>query len=68
MNKKEKWFVEGEYGGMFSNLRDVRNCAKYCSTTREHEYKSRVYDYQNWIGYIDYENGKCVRDGWTVKK
>lgn len=63
--QREKWQVFGEYGGTFTNLDDARKCAKYASTTEEHDYSESVYNLDDGTYYIDYENGKCVRDGWT---
>ena len=62
---KEKWEVYGEYGGRFSNLDDAKVCAKEASKTREHDYHATIWNIQDGMNYIDYEHGKCVRDGWT---
>lgn len=62
---KEKWEVYGEYGGRFSNLDDARICAKEASKTPEYDYEASIWNIQDGMNYIDYENGKCVRDGWT---
>lgn len=66
--KRDKWAVFGEYGGYFSNLKDAKQCAKEASKTEEYDYQASVYNMHDGFYYIDYENGKCVRDGWTIKK
>ena len=63
--RKEKWAVYGEYGGYFTNLKDACKCAKQAS---EEDGASSVWLIANGCSYIDYENGKKVRDGWTIKK
>lgn len=63
---KDKWEVFGEYGGRFSNLDDARMCAKFASKTPEYDYSASIWNIQDGMYYIDYENGKCVRDGWTL--
>lgn len=65
--RKEKWAVYGEYGGYFTNLKEARQCAKEASRTPEHNYEACVTLIKDSAHYIDYENGKCVRDGWTIK-
>lgn len=61
---KSVWEVYGEYGGTFSRLEDAKQCAKFASTTEEYDYKSSIW--KDGTCYIDYENGKIVRDGWTL--
>lgn len=58
------WEVYGEYGDHFSRLEDAKKCAQYASTTPEHDYKASVW--KDGSCYIEYENGKLVRDGWTL--
>ena len=58
------WDVYGEYGGSFSRLEDAKKCAQEASTTPEYDYKASVW--KDGTCYIDYENGKLVRDGWTL--
>ncbi len=58
------WEVYGEYGDQFSRLEDAKKCAQYASTTSEYDYKASVW--KDGTCYIDYENGKLVRDGWTL--
>lgn len=60
-----KWEVYGEYGGQFTNLDDAKRCAKFASTTAEYGYEASIWNIQDGMCYIDYENGKCVRDGWA---
>lgn len=66
--KHDKWAVFGEYGGRFSNLKDAKECAKEASKTEEYDYEASVYNMHDGFYYIDYKNGKCIRDGWTIKK
>ncbi|SEU09019.1 hypothetical protein SAMN05443270_3057 [Lacrimispora sphenoides] len=65
--RKEKWAVCGEYGGNFTNLKDAKQCAKEASKTPEHDYEASVTLIEEGAHYIDYKNGKCTRDGWTIK-
>lgn len=67
-NRKMKWWVYGEYGGQFTNLKDAKVCAREASKTAEHDYMAEVWLIEDGCHYIDYENGKCIRDGWTIKK
>lgn len=67
-NRKEKWAVYGEFGGQFTNLKDAKKCAKEASETKEHGYEAEVWLLENGYHYIEYKNGKCIRDGWTIKK
>lgn len=62
----EKWEVYGEYGGRFSRLEDAKQCAKEASKTSVYDYQASVWNIQDGMNYIDYENGKCVRDGWSL--
>jgi hypothetical protein len=34
-------------------------------TTSEHDYKASIFSNKDGMYYIDYEHGKCVRDGWS---
>ena len=68
MARQLKYWVYGEYGGRFSNIKDARECAKFASMTEEHDYRSSVTLIADGCHYIDYENGKCTRDGWRVKR
>ena len=65
--RRKKWHVYGEYGGHFTNLRDAKVCAKQYSIDCPDEEIS-IYNSDDGFYYIDYLNGKCVRDGWTIKK
>lgn len=67
-NRKEKWAVYGEYGGSFTNLKDAKLCAKEASKTEEYDYECCIWLIEDGCNYIDYENGKLIRDGWTIKK
>lgn len=64
--RKDKWGVHGEYGGTFTNLDDAKLCAREASKTPEYDYEASVYNIQDGMYYIDYENGKLVRDGWSL--
>jgi hypothetical protein len=66
-NRIEKWSVYGEYGGHFTNLKDAKICAKEYSIISPDEVIS-IYLESNGCYYIDYQNGKIIRDGWTIKK
>lgn len=58
------WDVYGEYGGSFSRLEEAKKCAQFASTTSDYDYKAAIW--KDGTCYIDYENGKLVRDGWTL--
>lgn len=62
--RKDKWTVHGEYGGSFTNLKDAKKCAKEYSIEVPNEEIS-VLLIDDGCYYIDYLNGKCIRDGWT---
>lgn len=64
-HKKYRWFVGGQYGGEFTNLKDAKKCAREASKTPEYNYKSTIRYLDDGCYYLDFENGKCVRDGWT---
>lgn len=61
--RKEKWEVYGQYGGRFTNLKDAHACAKEASIAEPDE-EVGIYNIEEYICYIDYLNGKCIRDGW----
>lgn len=61
--RKEKWAVYGEYGGYFTNLKEAKQCAKEASISTPDEEIS-VLLIADGCYYIDYINGKCIRDGW----
>ena len=63
--RKDKWCVYGEYGGTFTNLKDACECAKQASIE---EGQAMVWLIADGCNYIEYENGKKVYDGWTIKK
>jgi hypothetical protein len=65
-NVKSKYAVYGECGGEFSNIREAKKCAKETSTLSEDK-ESSVWLIEDGCSYIDYENGKMTRDGWTRK-
>ncbi len=68
MMRKEKYAVYGEFGGRFTNLKEAKKCARFCSTREEHNFESEVYLISDGCSYIDYEDGKCVCDRWTIRK
>lgn len=65
--RRDKWAVYGEYGGMFTNLGDACQCAKEASLLTPGE-EVEVWLLDDGCNYITYMNGKCIRDGWTIKK
>lgn len=65
--RKEKWIVYGEFGGSFTNLVDAKECAKQYSISEPDEEIS-ILLIEDGCYYIDYLNGKCVRDGWSRTK
>ena len=66
--KHDKWAVFGEYGGYFSNLKHAKQCAREASKTEEYDYEASIYNMHDGLYYIDYKNGKCVRDCWTTRR
>jgi len=60
-----RWKVFGEYGGSFTNLKDAKKCAQTASSYSNDEVS--VYNTEDGSYYIDYKNGKCIRDGWTPR-
>jgi len=69
--RKDKWCVYGEYGGYFTNLKDAKQCAKESSTMTDscgYSGEGLVWLVEDGCNYIEYKNGKLVRDGWTIKK
>lgn len=67
MPRKDKWQVYGEYGDTFTNLKDAKACAREASTLEESKH-SEVRLIEDGCHYIEYHDGKLVRDGWTVKR
>ena len=65
--RKDKWHVQGEYGGYFTNLKDAKECAKDASMTPEYDYTCKIWLIEDGCWYIEYKNGKISRDGWTIK-
>ena len=63
--RKDKWVVYGSFGGYFTNLKDACKCAKNASIEEVQAYVTLIKDACN---YIEYENGKKVFDGWTIKR
>ena len=63
---KDKWIVYGEYGGSFTNLKEAKQCAKEYSIEVPDE-EINVVLIEDGCYYLDYLNGKCIRDGWTKK-
>lgn len=67
MARKDKWAVYGEYGGTFTNLKDAKRCAREASKIEEDK-ESEVWLISDGCHYIEYKDGKLVRDGWTIKR
>ena len=66
--RKEKWFVNGLYGGKFTNLKDAKIAAKFASMQSEYNGECVwVKNLEDFMNYFTYENGKCTFDGWTKK-
>lgn len=65
--RREKWHIYYPDGGDFTNLKEARVCAKELSEDHPDEEIS-IYNSDDGTYYIDYLNGKCIRDGWTIKK
>jgi hypothetical protein len=65
--RKDKWVVYGEYGDTFTNLKDAKTCAKEASTL-EKDKTSEVWLIEDGCNYVEYKDGKLIRDGWTIKK
>ena len=64
--RRIKWAVYGEYGGQFTNLREACACAKEASLlTPGEEIGVELLD--DGCVYLDYLDGKCIRDGWTKR-
>ena len=63
-----RWAVYGEFGGYFTNLSDAKKCAKFASTTDEHDHEAEIYFLADGSWYFEYKNGRCTYDGWTRKK
>ena len=64
--RKVKWAVYGEFGGYFTNLKDAKECAKQYSISEPDEEIS-ILLIKDGCYYIDYLNGKCIRNGWDKK-
>lgn len=64
---KDRWWVPGEYGGSFTNLKDAKRCAREASRVNE-DRASTVWRIQDGFWYIEYTNGRLTYDGWTIKK
>lgn len=63
--RKERWQVYGEFGGRFTTLKEACSCAKEAST---YAGLTSVVLIEDGCIYFEYENGKKVYDGWTIKK
>ena len=63
---RDKWNVDGEYGGAFSNLDEAKLCAREASKTEEYDYSASIMNMDDGMYYFDYEHGRCVRDGWSL--
>lgn len=64
---KDRWWVPGEYGGSFTNLKDAKRCAREASRVNE-DRASTVWRIEDGLWYIEYTNGRLTFDGWTIKK
>lgn len=69
MERKMKWAVTGcsDIGGQFTNLKEAKACAKEASEYEPDAYVL-IWKLDDWCNYFEYHNGKCTRDGWTIKK
>lgn len=66
-NPKVKWQVYGPYGGTYTNVNNAKWYAKQASKLNDDK-KSGVWLIEDGCSYIEYENGKLIRDGWTKKR
>ena len=69
-NPKVKWIVYGEVNcgnGTYTNVNNAKWYAKQASKQNESK-KASVWLIEDNCCYIEYENGKLVRDGWTKKR
>lgn len=69
---KYKWIVSSiqdsdRDGLQTDNLRDAKSYALEWSK-EEPEVEINIYNTRDGSYYLDYLGGKCVRDGWTIKK
>lgn len=64
---RDRWWVPGEYGGSFTNLKDAKRCAREASMVNE-DRASTVWRIEDGFWYIEYKNGRITYDGWTIKK
>ena len=66
--RQDKYAVYGECGGSFTNLKEAKQAARFASTLEENGYAAEVWLIDDGCSYIEYENGKMIRDGWTIRK
>lgn len=66
-NPKVKWEVSGQFCGTYTNVNNAKWYAKQASKLNDAK-KSGVYMIDDGLCYIEYENGKCVKDIWTKKR
>lgn len=66
-NPKVKWEVPGQFGGTYTNVNNAKWYAKEASKLNADK-KSAVYMIEDGLCYIEYEDGKCVKDIWTKKR
>ena len=69
-NPKVKWIVYGEVNcgnGTYTNVNNAKWYAKEASKHNESK-KASVWLIEDNCCYIEYENGKLVRDSWTKKR
>lgn len=56
---KEKYYVEGEFGGYFKTLKEAKQAAKLQS--KEHQDFIPIYVTDSYTWTVAYENGKEVK-------
>lgn len=61
---KEKYRVKGEYGNTFTNLKDAKAHARWCSRQPEYGYECEVWLIENNCWYVQYINGRLTYNGF----
>lgn len=71
-HRREKWRVgtaADEFESLnFTRLSDAKKYAKDLSKEVGADDEVNIELIDNACYYFDYINGKCVRDGWTIRK
>lgn len=69
-NPKIKWIVYGEVDCGNSTYTNVNNAKWYAKEASKHNEskKASVWLIEDNCCYIEYENGKLIRDSWTKKR